>query len=59
MQDDPHANVIINKSVPKFADELVYSSGDGMESLNGKTRKRKALSDISPVVDSSKIFLFF
>lgn len=59
MQDDPHANVVINKAIPKFADELVYSSGDGIDSTNGKTRKRKATSDFSPIVDSSKIIFYF
>lgn len=54
VQDDPHANVVINKAIPKFADELVYSSGDGIDSTNGKTRKRKATSDFSPIVDSTK-----
>lgn len=50
MQDDPHANIVINKAIPKFADELVYSGGDRMDLGNGKQRKRKSLGDFSLMI---------
>uniref|UniRef100_A0A915P6M6 HIT-type domain-containing protein n=1 Tax=Meloidogyne floridensis TaxID=298350 RepID=A0A915P6M6_9BILA len=40
-QDDPHANIVWNKSAPKFDDELIFSRSD-------ETKKRKKKSNDPP-----------
>ncbi|KAL7077287.1 hypothetical protein ACQ4LE_002835 [Meloidogyne hapla] len=40
-QDDPHENIIWNKSAPKFDDELIFSRSD-------ETKKRKKKSNDPP-----------